>query len=682
MLFDATSVAVVGASSDPTKVGGSVLANLIAAGFPGRIVPVNAQHATVQGLPAVTSIDELDTPIDVAVIVVPAPGVQAVLEQCVTRKIAAAVVISAGFGESGPDGRVREEELRTWLARQPIRVLGPNCLGWMRPSRRLNLTFAPGMPAAGGIGFFSQSGALCTAILDWSRDHFIGFSLFASLGNQVNVTETDVLAALADDSETRVILGYVEGVADGRTFFTVLRAAAARKPCVLLKSGRSAEGARAISSHTGALAGSDRAFDAAVRQAGALRADTVEALFDLGRALERQPSPRHRRVHIVTNGGGLGILATDAARDAHLELPPLPENTRDALARTLPPHAALGNPLDLIGDATAARYDSALRALASDDAACVVMLAPQAATDAVAIARTIVGVTRGWAGPVLAVFAGGGSVRPGVRVLEEGGVPSYAFPERAIRTLAGMVTLSERRAAAVSVAPASPPPTAPELIGTARTLTPADTVALLQASGIRTARAEVVSPDDAASTAARIGFPVALKVVSSAISHKTDVGGVRLGLQSPNEVGDAAAEMITRVRAVRPDAGIEGLMVQEMAPAGGFELLLGMVRDPQFGPLVMIGAGGIYVELLGDTATRLAPIGIAEAAEMLAELRLAPALRGARGRPPVDVDALAAAMSRFSMVAASVDRLRELEINPLVVSPAGVMAIDARGTLE
>ncbi len=681
MLFDATSVAVVGASSDPTKVGGSVLANLIAGGFPGRIVPVNAQHATVQGLPAVASIDELTAPVDVAVVVVPAPAVQDVLEQCVTRGVPAAVVISAGFGESGAEGRAREERLRTWLARQPIRVLGPNCLGWMRPSRHLNLTFAPGMPAAGGIGFFSQSGALCTAILDWSRDHFIGFSLFASLGNQVNVTETDVLAELAGDPETRVILGYVEGVADGRAFFGSLREAAAGKPCVLLKSGRSTEGARAISSHTGALAGSDRAFEAAVRQAGALRADTVEELFDLGRALERQPVPRHRRVHIVTNGGGLGILATDAARDARLELPPLPPAARVSLARALPPHAALGNPLDLIGDATAARYDVALRALADDDAACVVMLAPQAATDAAAVARTVVAATRGWSRPALAVFAGGARVRPGVRVLEEGGIPCYPFPERAMWTLAGMATLGERRAA-VRVTPIDVPAATPVLAGAARSLTPADTAALLRSCGMRTARAEVVPTADAARAAAAIGFPVALKIVSPAISHKTDVGGVRLGLRSPGEVMNVAADMIARVSAARPDARVDGVLVQEMAPPDGVELLLGMVRDPQFGPLVMIGAGGIYVELLGDTATRLAPIGIGEAAEMLDELRLAPALRGARGRRPVDLEAVASAVSRFSMVAASVDRLRELEINPLIVSAAGVMAIDARGTLD
>jgi acetyltransferase len=407
----------------------------------------------------------------------------------------------------------------------------------------------------------------------------------------------------------------------------------------------------------------------------------VEALFDLGRALDRQPAPRHRRVHIVTNGGGLGILATDAARDARLELPPLSPAARASLARALPPHAALGNPLDLIGDATAARYDAALRALADDDAACVVMLAPQAATDAPAVARTVVAVTRGWSRPVLAVFAGGARVRPGVRVLEEGGIPCYPFPERAMRTLAGMVTLAERRAA-VRVTPIDVPAPPPVLSGAARSLTPADTAALLRSCGIRSARAEVVPATDAARAAAAIGFPVALKIVSPAISHKTDVGGVRLGLRSSSEVTVAAADMIARVSAARPDARIDGVLVQEMAPADGVELLLGMVRDPQFGPLVMIGAGGIYVELLGDTATRLAPIGISEAAELLDELRLAPALRGARGRRPVDLEAVTSAVSRFSMVAASVDRLGELEINPLIVSAAGVMAIDARGTLE
>ena len=315
---------MIGASADPSKVGGSVLANLKAAGFPGRLVAVNATRPVVQGLPAVASILDVSEPIDLAVLAVPASAVLPTLKQCVTKGVPAAVVISAGFREAGDEGRAREAELRAWVREAPLRLIGPNCLGWIRPARRLNLTFAPGMPPAGPLGFFSHSGALATAILDWSREHHLGFSLLASLGNQADVDETDLLGALADDPETRVILGYLEGVADGRAFFAALAAAAARKPCVLMKAGRSAEGARAVSSHTGALAGSDRAFDAAVRQAGALRVTTLEELFDVARALVTGRTPPGRRVILVTNGGGLGILATDAARDAGLDVAPLP----------------------------------------------------------------------------------------------------------------------------------------------------------------------------------------------------------------------------------------------------------------------------------------------------------------------------------------------------------------------
>ncbi|MBI2494668.1 MAG: CoA-binding protein, partial [Candidatus Rokubacteria bacterium] len=443
--FEPASVAVVGASSDPSKVGGSVLANLRAGGFPGRIVPVNAGRASVQGLPAIASVRDADAPVDLAVIAVPAAAVLSALKDCAARGVRGAVVISAGFREAGPEGRALEAELRAWLREEPLRVLGPNCLGWIRPSRRLNLTFAPGMPRAGPLGFFSHSGALGTAILDWSRDHGIGFSLFASLGNQADLTETELLDALAADPETRVILGYVEGVADGRRFFDALRRAAAVKPCVLMKAGRSAEGARAVSSHTGALAGSDTAFEAAVVQAGAVRAGTLEELFDLARALAAQPLPATRRVVVVTNGGGLGILATDAARRAGLEVAPLAGEARGRLARALPPNAALGNPVDLVGDATAARYGAALHALAGGDAAHLVLLAPQAATDASGVARAILGATRGWPAPVLAVFAGGGRVRPGAQSLEDGGIPCYPFPERAVGALAGMVALAERR---------------------------------------------------------------------------------------------------------------------------------------------------------------------------------------------------------------------------------------------
>ena len=685
--FDARAVAVVGASADPSKVGGSVLANLQAAGFAGRLVPVNRRRTVVQGLPAVGSLLDVDGPLDLAVVAVPAPDVLPVLEQCVARGVPGAVVISAGFREAGPEGQAREAALRAWLAGRPLRVIGPNCLGWMRPSRRLNLTFAPGMPPAGPLGFFSHSGALCTAVLDASREHGLGFSLFASLGNQADVNETDVIDALAGDAETRVILGYVEGVADGRAFFAALRAAAARVPCVLMKAGRSLEGARAVSSHTGALAGSVGAFDAAVRQAGALRVSTLEELFDVARALLAGRTPPGRRVMLVTNGGGLGILATDAARDAGLEVTPPAAPVQARLRAALPPHATPGNPADLAGDATPSRYATALQALAGDPDSLVVMLAPQAATDAGGVARAILGATRARTAPVLAVLAGGPRVRAGAAALEEGGVPCYQFPERAVRALAHAVTLAERGRARVAapVRAAPVPPAAAAALARARAagrLGLLEAAPLLEAYGIAVVPARLArSPAEAEAAARDLGGAVAVKIVSPDITHKSDVGGVALGLASPAAAGAAARDMLARVAAARPGARLDGVLVQAMADGGASELLLGMVRDAQFGPLVMVGFGGIFVEILGDVAARLAPLGHAEARAMLGELRMAPALAGARGRPPADLDALAETIVRFGWLAADVPDLRELEINPLLAGAGGARALDARGRL-
>ena len=685
--FDPRAIAIVGASRDPAKVGGSVLANLRAAGYAGRLVPVNSAHAVIQGLPAASSLLDVDGPLDVAVVAVPAPAVLTVLEQCVTKGVLGAVVISAGFREAGDEGRAREAELRAWLAGQPLRVIGPNCLGWIRPSRRLNLTFAAGMPEAGPLGFFSHSGALGTAILDWSRGHHLGFSIFASLGNQADVNEADLIAALAEDTETRVILGYLEGITDGRGFFSALRAAAARKPCVLMKAGRSAEGARAVSSHTGALAGSDRAFDAAVRQAGALRVNDLEELFDVARALATGRTPPSRRVVMVTNGGGLGIIATDAARDAALTVTPPSPAVQAALRAALPPHAAVGNPIDLIGDATPLRYADALAALTVEPDSLVVMLSPQAATDAIAVARTILTATRDWQAPVLAVFAGGARVAPGITVLEAGGVPCYPFPERAIRALAHAVVLAGRR----RIRQAEPEPAVPEPVAlpaaraaarAAHDLGILDAAPLLEAYGIPVVPVRRAHPPaEAATIAQTFGGRVALKVLSKDISHKSDVGGVMLDVPA-SEVGTAAASMLARVAAVKPLARLDGVLVQPMVTGDSVELLLGMIRDAQFGPLVMVGFGGIFVEILGDVATRLAPLDDADARAMLDELRMAPALHGARGRPPVDLGVLADVITRFSRLVAEVGELRELEINPLLAGASSSRALDVRGHAE
>jgi acetyl coenzyme A synthetase (ADP forming)-like protein len=686
--FDPRSVAVIGASRDPSKVGGSVLANLRSAGFEGRIIPVNARADLVQGLPAFPSLRDVPGPVDLAVITAPAPAVLPALAECVARDVPAAVVISAGFREDGEEGRRREAELRAWLRGAPIRVLGPNCLGWIRPSRRLNVTFAPGMPPAGNIAFVSHSGALAVAILDWARDRRMGFSLFASLGNQADITESDVLDWVARDEETRVIVGYIEGVAEGQRFFETLRAAASLRPVVLLKAGRSAEGARAVSSHTGALAGSDQVFDAVVKQAGAVRAETVEELFDLARGLATQPLPRGRRLLVVTNGGGLGIVSTDAARQSGLEVAPLGDAVRGRLAAVLPATASTVNPVDLVGDADAARYSDALHAIGAEAAdAALVVLTAQAATDSAGVARAVIGATRGWAIPLAAAFVGGARVAAGARALEEAGVPCYAFPEPAVKTLAGMAVLAERRArspappASGTRAPAASEAMARLRAAGHRRLGMLELAPVLERYGIPCARPRPAATAVAAAAVARdVGFPVALKIHSTAISHKSDVGGVRLGLASAEEVEGAASLMLDRVRVACPGAAIEGVLVQPMV-ARGPELLLGMVRDPQFGPAVMVGFGGIYVELLRDTALRLCPLDLPEARAMLTELRMAPLLHGARGTAPVDVDALAESICRFARLALDLTELAELEVNPLVAGAAGVVAVDARASL-
>ena len=681
-LFAPHTVAVIGASRDPAKVGGSVLANLRAAGFPGRVIPVNAGADEVQGLRAVPSIRDVAGAIDLAVVAVPAPAVLPVLKDCAARGVGVAVVISAGFREADAAGRDREAELREWLADRPVRVLGPNCLGWIRPSARLNVTFAPGMPLAGPIAFVSHSGALAVAILDWARDRHLGFSVFASLGNQADLSESDVLDAVTDDPETRVIVAYLEGVADGPRFLAALRRAAAVKPVVLLKTGRSAEGARAVSSHTGALAGSDQAFDAAVRRAGAVRARSVEELFDLARGLATQPLPRGRRLLVVTNGGGLGIVAADAAHERGLSLPPLDPSARGRLRAVLPAAASVANPVDLVGDADAARYAAALRAARAESAdAALVILTAQAATEPLGVARAVLATTRDWEIPVAAAFVGGARVVAGARALEEAAVPCYPFPERAVGALAGMALVAERRRTRHEEIVLGPRSAAVDAIVRGLGDGPhgmPSLRALLDAHGIPTAAGAVAqTPGEAGAVAARIGGPVAVKLVSPDITHKTDVGGVRLGLRSPDEVETAARLMLERVGREHPGARIAGVLVQEMVE-DGHELLLGMVRDPQFGPLVLVGFGGIYVEILGDTSARLAPFDAAEAREMLEELRMAPILLGARGRAPADVTTLAETVSRFSVLAATTPELAEMEVNPLMAGARRVVAVDAR----
>jgi acetyltransferase len=513
----------------------------------------------------------------------------------------------------------------------------------------------------------------------------MGFSLFASLGNQADLSEADLVRVAASDPETGVIAAYLEGVADGRAFFKALREAAPVKPVVVLKAGRSAEGARAVSSHTGALAGSDLAFETAVRQAGAVRARSIEELFDIARALETQPLPKGRRLVVVTNGGGLGIVATDAARDVGLTVPALAADTRARLGAVLPSTAGLTNPIDLVGDADAARFTNALHAIGGSDVAdaALVLVTAQAVTDSAQVARAIVSATRDWSIPMAAAFVGGARVAPGAAALEDAGIPCYPFPERAVSALAGMMTVAEARLAPCAVRSR---PTSPAVMSGREAVRPGtplgllELTPLLQTYGLRVAAGRLVKDQQEAVAAAEaLGFPVALKLVSPDIVHKTDVGGVSLGLGSAESVTTAMDVMLARVHEQRPDAHVRGVLVQPMVPRG-HELLLGAVSDDQFGRMVVVGFGGVYVEVLGDIAARLAPVTVDEARAMLAELKMAPVLRGVRGAEPVDLDALAQMISRFSTMAADVPELAELEINPLVVDAKGAVAVDARAT--
>ena len=645
----------------------------------------------MQGVPAVPTVSAIEGSVDLAVLAVPAADVLPALSACAAKGVAGAIVISAGFREAGPAGEAREADLRAWLRGQPLRVLGPNCLGWIRPSRRLNATFAPGMPEPGGIAFVSHSGALATAILDWARERHLGFSLFASLGNQADVTESDVLEAAAEDPETRVIALYLEGVADGHRFRAALRRAAAQKPVVVLKAGRSPEGARAVASHTGALAGSDAALDAAVREAGAVRVRTVEELFDLARGAARQPLPGGRRLLVVTNGGGLGVVATDAAREAGLEVPALDPRCGPAWGR---PAARRGprqsdrpdwrrgrRPVRERAPRRRPRPRRRCRPRPHDRAGGHRRRRDRASDPRSHPGLDAAGRRARWWAAAGSRRASGSSRRPAS--------PATRFPSPRSPRWQGLARLAEGARNRAVPTPASPGPPAAAAAhvaalrsaGLAR-LGLLDLAPILTAYGIPLVLPQAAAdPAEAAAVAARLGGPVALKIRSPDISHKTDVGGVVLGLVTPEAVGAAARAMLARVHDRRPGAAVHGFLVQPMAPPGR-ELLVGAVRDPQFGPLVMVGFGGVYVEVLRDTATRLAPVSTEEALRMLDELRMAPLLRGVRGEPPVDRMALAGALSRLARIAEDLPDLAEIELNPLVAGPDGVVAVDARARLE
>ena len=687
--FRPSSVAVIGASRDPEKLGYAVLANLKEGGFKGALYPINPKADEILGLKAYPSILDVPGPVDLAVIVIPYPFVPAVLEQCGQKGVPAVVVISAGFREAGREGLEREQELIEIAHRYNIRLVGPNCLGVIDTATPLNATFAAGMPPAGPMAFMSQSGALGTAVLDLALAGRIGFSRFVSLGNKADVDEIDLLEAWEDDPDSRVILIYVEGLKDGQRFMEVARRVTRKKPVVAVKSGVTRAGSRAVSSHTGSLAGSEAAYQAAFRQAGVIRAQSMERLFDYARAFAYQPLPAGDRVAIVTNAGGPGILATDALEHAGLRLARLKPETIEALMADLPSAASAANPVDVLGDALADRYEHALRLVLADPGvdAVIVIVTPQAMTQIEETAHIVGRTAQETDKPILGCFMGEARINAGVEVLRQYGVPNYPFPERAAEALAAMVAYREERER-----PIYPPEryevdrdAVRKVLDKARSegrvsIGDAEARAILEAYGFPVPPSRLAAtPEEAIEAAEEMGYPVVLKVASPDILHKTDVGGVKLNLRSAEDVRDAFDLIVYRATRYVPDARIWGCLVQKMV-SGGREVLIGMSRDPQFGPLVAFGLGGIYVEALKDVVFRVAPFSRQEAEEMIREIRAYPLLEGVRGEPPADHEAMIDALCRISQLVTDFPEIVELDINPLMVfdEGRGAMALDMR----
>jgi acetyltransferase len=696
-LFAPGSVAVVGASDAPGSVGGAVLRNLIGAGFPGPVHPVNPRRAAVARLPCAARLADLAPAPDLVVICTPAPTVPGLLTECGAAGAGAAIVVSAGFSESGAPGRELERRAGESAAAFPgLRVLGPNCLGVIVPRARLNASFAAGTPRAGRLAFVSQSGALCTAVLDWALEEEVGFSAFVSVGNVLDVGFADLLHHLADDPDTDAVLLYAESIRDGRAFVSAARACARAKPVIAYKAGRFADSARAAASHTGAMAGEDDVVDAAFRRAGIERVFDLGDLFDTAELLARGRRPAAGGLGVVTNAGGPGVMATDAllARGGRLAAPS--GDTLRRLDDLLPAAWSRGNPVDVLGDAPPGRLAAASAIVLEDRdvAALLAILAPQAMTDPLEAARALAAAAAAGPKPVLAAWMGGRAVRAGVQLLNEAGVPTYSTPEAAVHAFLHLVSWA-RRLAALERTPAAaaeldPPPdprAGRALVEAAlargrRSLGADESLALLRAYGVAAARTEsAASADEAAARARAIGFPVAAKVLGPSISHKTDVGGVALGLATEADVREAFERIVRASREHVPGAALHGVLIQAMAPPGGLEMIVGIRRDPAFGPALLVGAGGVATEVLDDRALELPPLDARLAREMLASLRCWPLLRGHRGRAPADLDALADVLLRVARLATDLPEIVEMDVNPVIAHPRGSLAVDARVAL-
>ena len=697
-LFAPSSVAVIGATSRPSTVGRTVLENLLHGSFHGKVYAVNPKHEEVLGLKAYKSIRDIPPPVDLAVVATPPATVPQLIAACVDAGVKSAVVISAGFKERGPEGAALEQQIQQQLRHSSMRLIGPNCLGIMNPTIGLNATFAKDAPQAGNVAFLSQSGALLTAILDWSHREEVSFSAIVSTGSMLDVGWGDLIYYFGDDPHTKSILLYIESVGDARSFLSAAREVALTKPIIVIKAGRSEAASRAAASHTGALTGSDEVLDAAFRRSGVLRVHNIADLFYMAEVLGRQPRPRGPRLTIVTNAGGPAVLATDALVANGGELAELSSDSLRRLDEFLPTHWSHNNPIDVLGDADSERYARALEVASQDPNSdgLLVVLAPQGMTDPLQIAERLKPFAKEYGKPVLASWMGGKSVAAGEAALNSAGIPTFSYPDTAARAFTYMwrytynlrglyetPTLTEH-----SDLESASRNQVGQIIQNARghgrtLLTELESKQLLSLYGIPTVETRAAaSEDEAVKLASEIGFPVVLKVFSDTITHKTDVGGVKLNLQDEAAVRSAYRVIKSSVAEKASPDQFSGVTVQPMVKIDGYELILGSSVDPQFGPVVLFGSGGQLVEVYRDRALALPPLNTTLAQRMMEQTRIFTALKGVRGRKPINMAALEQLLVRFSQLVVEQRWIAEIDINPLLASPEHLLALDARIVLH
>jgi acetyltransferase len=697
-LFTPDTVAVIGATDRAGTVGRTVLQNLLVPGFRGTVYPVNPRRSEVLGVKAYKTIGEVPGTVDLVILATPAVTIPGLIGECVQAGARSAVVISAGFKERGIEGAALERRIQEQLENSPMRLIGPNCLGVMNPMVGMNATFAKDAPKAGNVAFLSQSGALLTAILDWSHKEEVGFSAIVSTGSMLDVGWGDLIYHFGDDPNTKSILLYMESVGDARSFLSAAREVALTKPIIVIKAGRSEAASKAAASHTGALTGSDEVLDAAFRRCGVLRVHHIADLFYMAEVLGKQPRPKGPRLTILTNAGGPGVLATDALVANGGELAKLSEQTLDTLNGFLPAHWSHGNPVDVLGDADSERYALAIDAAAHDPNSdgLLVILAPQGMTNPSEVAERLQAYATSSGKPLLASWMGGTSVSAGEAILNGAGIPTFPFPDTAARAFTYMWGYTENLRSLYETPSLTE---GPELDPAARArvreiaadacrsgrllLNEFESKTVLSHYGIPTVDTRVArTEDEAAKHAADIGFPVVLKIHSDIITHKTDVGGVKLNLQDQLEVRSAYQSIQSSVAEKVGAAKFGGVTVQPMVKMEGYELILGSSLDPQFGPVLLFGSGGQLVEVYKDSALALPPLNSTLAQRLMERTQIFRALKGVRGRKPVDLDALEGLLVRFSQLVMEQPSIAEIDINPLIASPQGLLALDARIVLQ